>query len=156
MQAAQQLTARQTEIVTAARQWIGTPYHHQAAVRGVGCDCLGLIRGVYAQVTGREAETPPPYSHDWAEASGEELLLAACARSLIPRVEQQDIEPGDVLIFRIHERSAAKHAAIWTGEAMIHAQRGIAVSETCMGGWWVSRIVAVYGFPGRGVQGEDR
>lgn len=34
------------EIVAAARQWLGTPYRHQASVRGVGCDCLGLIRGV--------------------------------------------------------------------------------------------------------------
>lgn len=29
-----------------ARRWIGTPYHHQAATRGAGCDCVGLIRGV--------------------------------------------------------------------------------------------------------------
>lgn len=33
-------------IVNAARSWLGTPYHHQASLRGVGCDCLGLIRGL--------------------------------------------------------------------------------------------------------------
>lgn len=34
------------EVIAEARRWIGTPYHHQAAVLGVGCDCVGLIVGV--------------------------------------------------------------------------------------------------------------
>lgn len=29
-------------IVATAGAWIGTPYHHQACVKGRGCDCLGL------------------------------------------------------------------------------------------------------------------
>ena len=33
-------------IVTQARTWIGTPFHHQARLKGKGCDCLGLIVGV--------------------------------------------------------------------------------------------------------------
>lgn len=33
-------------VVTEARTWLGTPFHHQAALKGVGCDCAGLIRGV--------------------------------------------------------------------------------------------------------------
>ena len=28
-------------------RWIGTPYRHQASLKGVGCDCLGLVRGVW-------------------------------------------------------------------------------------------------------------
>ena len=30
-----------------ARRWIGTPYQHQASVLGAGCDCLGVLRGVW-------------------------------------------------------------------------------------------------------------
>ena len=41
-------------IVRAARGWLGTPYHDQASVKGVGCDCLGLIRGVWREVVGPE------------------------------------------------------------------------------------------------------
>jgi hypothetical protein len=78
--------AQATAIVALARGWIGTPYHHQASVQGVGCDCLGPVRGVYRQYTGRDPETPPPYSRDWAEASGIETMLAAawppCSRFL--------------------------------------------------------------------------
>lgn len=32
------------DIVAAARGWIGTPYLHQASLKGVGTDCLGLVR----------------------------------------------------------------------------------------------------------------
>lgn len=35
-----------TDIVTAARTWIGTPYMHQARHKGVGVDCIGLVIGV--------------------------------------------------------------------------------------------------------------
>jgi NlpC/P60 family putative phage cell wall peptidase len=152
MQNTQQLTARQTEIVTAARQWIGTPYHHQAAVMGAGCDCLGLIRGVYAQVMGREAETPPPYSRDWAEASSEELLLAACGRHLRDVPPWEDMAPGDVVVLRMHKNAAAKHAAIYTGNGtMVHAQEGCPVSEVPLRVWRRDILrIFVYRFPERG------
>ena len=38
--------ARSLRVVAEARRWIDTPYHHQARLRGVGCDCAGLIIGV--------------------------------------------------------------------------------------------------------------
>ena len=98
-------------IVAAARSWIGTPYHHQASVKGVGADCLGLIRGVWRDVYGEDAEHPPGYSRDWGEAAGEETLLEAAARHLVATsVELR--RPGDVLIFRMRAGAIAKHAAV--------------------------------------------
>ena len=47
------MTTRE-QIVAAARGWAGTPYHHQASVKGVGCDCLGLIRGLWRELVGDE------------------------------------------------------------------------------------------------------
>jgi hypothetical protein len=41
-----------TTIIAAARSWLGTPYAHQASLKGVGCDCLGLVRGVWREVQG--------------------------------------------------------------------------------------------------------
>ena len=72
-------------IVALARGWIGTPYVHQASVRGVGTDCLGLIRGVWRELIGPEPEAVPPYTRDWAEPAGEEVLLAAGMRWLVRR-----------------------------------------------------------------------
>ena len=133
-------------IVAAARGWTGTPYHHQMAVKGAGCDCLGLVRGVYAEVMGAPSEEPPPYTPDWGDATGEETMLLAAARhlNLIPRWEAA---PGDVLIFRMLPGRIAKHAAIVTTPTdMIHAFEYAPVSEGPIGPW-VRRIAAAFRFP---------
>jgi cell wall-associated NlpC family hydrolase len=39
------MTTRQA-VVAAARKWIDTPFHHQARLKGVGVDCVGLVIGV--------------------------------------------------------------------------------------------------------------
>ena len=52
-------------IISEARRWIDTPYHHQAMLRGVGVDCVGLIRGV-GQVTG----ALPDDAEAWARYDG--------------------------------------------------------------------------------------
>lgn len=31
------------QIISQARTWIGTPFHHQNKLKNVGCDCVGLI-----------------------------------------------------------------------------------------------------------------
>jgi NlpC/P60 family putative phage cell wall peptidase len=139
-------------VVATARGWLGTPYHHQAAVKGAGCDCLGLIRGVYAEVVGRAPESPPPYSRDWAEMRGEETLMEAARRHLSPVPRGADAQPGDVLIFRMRSGAIAKHAAILSGVRdgqpvrMIHAQEGSGVVEVNLSRWWTRKIVAVFRF----------
>jgi NlpC/P60 family putative phage cell wall peptidase len=136
-------------VVAEARAWIGTPYRHQASVKGVGCDCLGLVRGVWRALCGPEPEPVPPYSRDWAEASAHEPLAAAGARYLIPLDDPQNFAPGDVLLFRYRERYVAKHAAIATApDAMVHAHDGAAVAEVAISPWWRSRLAYAFRFPG--------
>jgi NlpC/P60 family putative phage cell wall peptidase len=135
-------------VVTAARTWIGTPYHHQASVKGIGADCLGLIRGVWRDLYGDEAERPPAYSRDWGEVSGEETLLAAATRHLVARSKVQP-QPGDVLIFRMRGGAIAKHAAILaTPGTMVHAAEHRRAAEVAYGAWWRRRLAAVFSFPG--------
>jgi NlpC/P60 family putative phage cell wall peptidase len=137
-----------SDIVRLARDWIGTPYHHPASVRGVGADCIGLVRGIYRELNGREAEEAPAYSRDWAEARGEETLLAAARRHLveIPRFEAQ---PGDVLVFRWRRNTLAKHCAILSKPtAMIHAIEGAPVCEVALSTWWRRHLAGAFVFPG--------
>lgn len=140
-------SAMADRVVAAARSWIGTPYHHQASVRGAGCDCLGLVRGVWRDVFGSDAEAPPPYSRDWAEAGGCETMLAAAGRHLAA-IDRAQIAPGDVVIFRLRPGCVAKHAAIIaTATTMIHAIEGAPVSEVALGAWWRRRIAGAFRFP---------
>lgn len=138
-------------VVAIARAWLATPYRHQASVRGEGADCLGLVRGVWRELLGREPEPVPPYQADWAEVGGEETLLAAARRWLTEKPVAEAVV-GDVLMFRMAAGCPVKHCAILsdtvgTEPRMIHAYWGRAVVESWMGVWWRRRLVAVFGWP---------
>jgi len=137
------------DIVSAARGWRGTPYHHQASLKGVGADCLGLIRGIWRELYGPEPEAMPPYTRDWGDATGSETLLIAACRHLI-KLDGVDVAKlGDVLVFRMRDGGVAKHAGILTGPSrLVHAQEGLGVAELELGRWWRRRAVAAFSFPG--------
>lgn len=140
-------TLTRVAIVAAAREWVGTPYHHQASRRGVGCDCLGLVRGLWRDLVGAEPEVAPPYSSDWAEAKGRETLLEAAQRHF---VRTGEVRPGTVLVFRWRAGTPAKHVGIATDSGgFVHAYdaAGRAV-EGCLGALWHRRLAAVFDFPG--------
>ena len=134
-------------IVVEARAWIGTPYLHQASLKGVGCDCLGLLRGVWRAVVGEEPEAPAPYTPDWAEAGRQDTLVEAARRHLV-EAESRDIRPGDILLFRWRDGLPAKHCAIATApDRMIHAHDGAAVCEVALSPWWRMHLAGLFRFP---------
>ena len=138
------------EIVRAARGWIGTPYRHQAAMRGAGCDCLGLLRGVWREVLGAEPEPVPAYSMDWAEPQGDERLWQAARRHLL-EVAPSDEAAGDVILFRMRAGAVAKHlglaARVGPGATFIHSYAGHGVVESPLSTPWRRRIAARFRFP---------
>jgi NlpC/P60 family putative phage cell wall peptidase len=136
------------DIVAAARRWRGTPYVHQASLIHVGCDCLGLVRGVWRDVVGKEPETAPAYTPDWTEALRAETLLDAAHRHF--RVATlSEFREGDVLLFRFREHLPAKHLGIAISTThMIHAHAGACVAEIAIGPHWRKTLVAAFAFPG--------
>ncbi|MBU1212954.1 MAG: C40 family peptidase [Alphaproteobacteria bacterium] len=136
-----------SEIVTLARGWIGTPYHHQASLRGVGTDCLGLVRGVWRELYSAEPERMSAYTRDWS-ATGAETLLAAATRHFV-ELDVAAAQAGDVLIFRYRERLPAKHCAVLSApDRFIHAIEGAPVCEVAMTNWWRRRVAGAFRFPG--------
>lgn len=141
-------TLNRAQIVAEARTWIGTPYRHQASLKGVGCDCLGLVRGVWRALLGAEPEPVPAYARDWAEAASHEPLAEAGFRNLVP-VEPAAFAPGDVVLFRWRAGLVAKHAAIVSAaDLMIHAHDGASVAEVAIAAWWRRRLAFAFRFPG--------
>lgn len=140
-------------ILAEARSWIGTPYRHQASVQGVGCDCFGLVRGVWRALCGPEPEAVPPYSRDWGSVTGKEEMIATARRHMI-EVDPEEFAPGDVVVFRIRRCTVAKHCGIVSDVAtvprFIHAQEGVPVCEVTLSDWWRRRIVAAFAFPAPG------
>ena len=138
------------DIVNCARSWIGTPYVHQQSVRGAGCDCLGLLRGVWRDVLGAEPEAVPAYSRDWSEPQREERLWQAAARHLVEK-DREDEAAGDVLLFRMRDRSVAKHLGlqgnIGKEASFIHSYSGHGVVESPLSRPWRRRVAARFEFP---------
>ena len=147
-------------VLAAARGFIGTPYRHQGSRKGVGCDCLGLVRGIWRELYGSEPEAPGPYTPDWAERADGEPLIEAATRHLLP-IDVADALPGDLVLFRWRTGATAKHCGILDdslsgdggsggGEAglrLIHAYEGAAVVSSPLTPGWARRIAAAFRFP---------
>ena len=114
-------------VVNEVREWIGTPFHDQASLKGVGCDCKGLVWGV-ARALGR-----PEANTSYAEFIHYDLkrrngvpgkLLRQGMAALFDRADQ--IRPGDILLLSCE--GEPRHMAIATDEGFaIHAsgKRGV-------------------------------
>lgn len=140
-------TVDTSAILDAVRSWLNTPYKHQHSTKGLGCDCLGLVRGVYLDVYGRQPEKPPPYTAAWRDSEKTEKLLEAANRHLTESTLDEELP--QVLVFRMQRNFPAKHCGITvSADKMIHAYEGAGrVEESTLVPYWRNRIVGVFNFP---------
>lgn len=132
-------------VVEAARLWLGTPYRHRASTLGAGCDCLGLLRGVWRGLYGDEPVAVPPYQADW-RGGNDGALLQAAQRFLI--AETGAVEGGQVVLFRLGGLEEARHCGIMVSpERFIHAQEHLGVVEANLTSGWARRVSARFRFP---------
>lgn len=122
-----------------AREWIGTPYLDGQACKGVGADCLGLIRGVYAEAAGVPVPPAPARPQPWPDplaveaALVEVLTLRLTARLL-------SAEDGDVAMLRVRYGAPATHLGVVDGPRFINAWSRRAVARHHLPrGWQVVR-----------------
>lgn len=135
-------------IVEAARQWIGTPYQHQASLKHKGCDCLGLIRGIWREIIGAEPQQTPEYTADWGEVGKCEGILDAAERHF-NGIKMTDAKPGDLLVFRWRHGTIAKHVGILSDtNQFIHAYERSGVIESPLVLAWRTKIAGCFRFPG--------
>jgi len=142
-------------IIAVARSWLGTPYHDQASLKGVGCDCLGLARGVWREVVGPEPFLIEPYSRGWGE-TGQIEVLAEGARRMMHEIPLAEIGPGAtgatgaLVLFRMVPRAIAKHVGVMTGpDSFIHSYERLGVIEQPLTLAWRRRIAFAFLFPER-------
>jgi NlpC/P60 family putative phage cell wall peptidase len=148
MNASSLIPADSISVLVVARAWIGTPYLHQSSVQGVGCDCLGLARGIWRALHGNEPWEVPPYSRDWGEAGAREVLADAARVAEIPLGEAG---PGALILFRMASGAPAKHCGLLgqsvVSPTMIHAYDRSGVIEEAFTPAWSRRAAFAFLFP---------
>lgn len=143
-------------VLAIAGTWIGTPYRHQASRRQVGCDCLGLMLGIWRELYGEAVPARLTYSPDWAKTSRGEPLLAAL-RERCDELDNSEMRPGDILAFRWQAGSAAKHLALLAPESrIIHAYEGHAVTVSAFVPAWRRRVAGAFAFPAEATRPNRR
>ncbi|MES2844745.1 MAG: peptidase [Pseudomonadota bacterium] len=141
------ITADPDLVIAVARSWLGTPYHDQASLRGVGCDFIGLARGVWREVVGNEDFPIPPYSRDWGE-TGPREVLADGVRGMMPEISPSDASPGSLILFRMTPRAISKHVGILTApDRFIHAYERLGVVEETLTPAWARKIAFAFLYP---------
>ena len=137
-------------VLASARAWLVTPYLHQSSVQGVGCDCLGLARGIWRTLHGDEPWEVPPYSRDWGEA-GRREVLAEAARAALIEIALDAAGPGTLILFRMAPGVPAKHCGILGAGVMrpslIHAYDRSGVVEEAFTPAWARRAAFAFVFP---------
>ena len=110
---------QRARVVQAAREWLGTPYHHRGAIRGVGTDCgMSLIK-VFAQAGVIQEFDPGPYPMDWMLHQGEERYLGIVERFAKPTDKPK---PGDIALFKFGR--CISHGGIIVGwPEIVHAYK---------------------------------
>lgn len=138
-------------VVAEALEWVGTPYRHQGHRKEIGCDCLGLVRGIWRAIYSGEMEEPGAYAADWAEAGGEERLLMAARRHFCEKAPVP-FDRGDLLLFRWRPHLPVKHLGIAVDRSsFVHAYEGAgAVVRSALVPQWRKRVAATFTFPDSG------
>lgn len=96
------------QIAAEAETWVGTPFVWQGRLKGIGCDCKGLVAGV-AKACGRpEADSVEALRGDYGEK-----VPVGDLKSGLARIFERVTEPlaGDVLL--ILAGGKAQHLAIF-------------------------------------------
>jgi NlpC/P60 family putative phage cell wall peptidase len=134
-------------VIDIARSWLGTPYHDQASIKGVGCDCAGLARGIWREIVGEEPARLPAYSRDWGEVGARETF-ASFVRPFLIEIDPASAGPGALLLFRMRREGPAKHCGVLVENCMfIHAleRRGVTIFPYDTA--WARRTAFAFLFP---------
>lgn len=115
-------SATRAAVIAAAREWIGTPFHDLARVKGVGVDCAQLVAAAFHEAGVVAHIDTGHYSPQFMLHHGEERLAAFVMR-YASEIDEARAGPADVVLYKVGR--VFSHAAIiveWPRE-IIHAHK---------------------------------
>jgi cell wall-associated NlpC family hydrolase len=159
---------REAQLLEAAAEWLGTPFHRYASLKGVGVDCVNLVARLYEVCGVLEAPVVlPRYSMDagnhldssillrfvdqtgrFAEIGLEAAVPAMGCRGcgeVAATAGVPHLQVGDLVGFRVGR--VVHHAGVYLGgpdRLFIHAlERYGVVTHTILDSTWLDRIAAI-------------
>lgn len=128
------------DIYHQAKLYVGTPYHHEGRLLGIGVDCIGLVVGVHAAAGVNLSDY---HSYPMFPPAG--LLKTQLEQRSLRRIAFPQAKPGDFASFWITEPGIEVHLGVLSlyGLIHVHAQLGKVV-EHCLDKKWSRRLVAVW------------
>lgn len=128
------------EFIAVARSYIGTPFHHQGRLPGVGLDCAGVTVCALQQCA-YSVNDVQGYGRIPSQGLFKQAILAHCSQ-----IAASDILPGDLLLFAF--RSDEQHLAIISQldpVMLVHAYSDVGkVVENEMDAVWQGRLRGCY------------
>ncbi len=98
---------KRTEFVEKVRSYIGTPFHHQGRLPGVGLDCAGLVVAA-ARELGGEVKDANVYRR-----TPDHTIFLAHIRESCDDIGFDDLLPGDLVVFNF--QGNPQHIGVITG-----------------------------------------
>ena len=139
------------QVIQEAREWIGTPWHHQACVKGEGADCAMFIVGVALNtglMTEEQTEMVPAYPKDWHLHNEESMLIPIVEQFDVVQIPVEEAVPGDIIMFKVAK--CESHLGLLTEEGwFIHAFSSVKVNrviESRLDDRWKRRLTRAYRF----------
>lgn len=128
------------DIVNEAREWIGTPFHHQGRQKGLGVDCVGLVQQIAVKFN--------LINYDRRDY-GREPAKGLLKKELENHLESVDkLSAGVILLMRFGREP--QHVAIYTEKnTIIHSYASVGKCvEHRLDDKWKKRIVKMYKIKG--------
>lgn len=116
--------AEREAVVREAQTWLGTPWHHQARVKGGGVDCGQILAGVFhaaGLIPDVDAGEYPP---DWHLHRAAEHYLGLVER-FMARISGPP-QPGDVVLYR-YGRCISHGGIVVEWPLIVHSLKGSGV-----------------------------
>lgn len=137
---------KRSEIIDSARTWIDTKWQHQSCLKGVACDCVGLVRGVGADFNINVDISDLIYSQ---QPHHKEEKLYKKMQKYLNEISIAEAKPGDVLLFGWNSFPAYHVGFLSYDNFIIHTWLDVGkVVESRLDETWKANIRYAFRLPG--------
>ena len=136
------------DAVAEARAWLGTPFRHQSSMKGVACDCIGLVKGVGVSLGlvdyDEQSDKARPYLN-YRLLPDSKKMREGLAIFLVP-ITVSEATLADILFLAWTKEP--QHVALITDCGIIHSYSGVGkVVEHSLDADWKHRVTSAYRYP---------